>query len=98
MIDQSIMNYYQTLHTLELDQNPLHCDCRLGENIQNLFRTKIKITGQCQSPPERRNLQLIDVSNEQLPCSLITLPQCTYLIKTEQELTTTLKTTTVRNM
>jgi hypothetical protein len=97
-----MIHYYQTLQTLELDQNPLHCDCRFGENIQNLFRMKNKMTGQCQSPPERRNIQLIDLSNEQLPCSLITLPQCTYLIKTEQESTTTtmktLKTTTVENM
>ncbi len=103
-IDQSIFSYYQTLHTLELDQNPLHCDCRLGENIQNLFRIKNKINGQCQSPPERRNINLMDLSNEQLPCSLMTLPQCTYLIKTEQETTTAtttttiLKTTTVVNM
>ena len=87
--DQSMINYYHTLQTLELDQNPLHCDCRLGENIQNFFPKKIKINGQCQSPPERRNVNLIDLPNEQLPCSLITLPQCIYLIKTEQETTTT---------
>jgi hypothetical protein len=96
------MNYYQNLHTLELDQNPLHCDCGLGENIPNLFRTKMKITGQCQSPPERRNTYLIDLSEEQLACSLVTLPQCTYLIKTEQEPTTmitkTFTTTTTMNM
>jgi len=83
------LNFYRILHTLELEQNPIHCDCRLGKNIRNLFRLKNKINGQCQSPPEQKNINLIDLSNEQLPCSLITLAQCTYLIKTELETTTT---------
>lgn len=86
------MNYYQTLHTIEFDQNPLHCDCLLGQNIRDLFRSKNKITGHCQSPSERQNINLIDLSNEQLSCSTMTLPQCTYLTKTEQE--TTIETTT----
>jgi hypothetical protein len=93
-IDQSILNYYQSLQILELDQNSLHCDCQLGENLLNLFRSKTKITGQCQSPPERRNVNLMDLSNERLPCSSNTLPQCTYLTKTEPKTTTTTTTTT----
>jgi hypothetical protein len=97
-IDQSILNFYRILHTLELEQNPIHCDCRLGENIRNLFRLKNQINGQCQSPPERKNINLIDLSNEQLPCSLMTLPQCTYLIKTEPETTTKTTTTTTLEM
>jgi len=93
-IDQSIFNYYQTLQTLEVDQNPLHCDCLLGHHSRDLFRSKNKITGQCQSPPERRNINLIDLSNELLSCSTMTLPQCAYLTKTVQERTTKTTTTT----
>ncbi|CAF4347712.1 unnamed protein product, partial [Adineta steineri] len=93
-IDQSILNYYQTLHTIEFDQNPLHCDCHLGENVRNLFHSKTKITGQCQSPPERRNNNLMDLSNEQLTCSSKTLPECAYLIESEHETTTPPTTTT----
>ena len=94
------MDYYRNLHTFELEQNPLHCDCRLGENMQNYLRTKTKVNGQCQSPPERRNVELIDLSNERLPCSFVTLPQCTHLIKTEYETisTTTVQTTATINL
>lgn len=95
-IDRITMEYYRNLHTFELEQNPLHCDCRLGENIVKYFRTKTKFNGQCQSPPERRNFELIELSNERLPCSFVTLPQCTHLIKTELETTTTTSTSTMQ--
>ncbi|CAF0868055.1 unnamed protein product [Rotaria sordida] len=75
-IDQHLINFYQNLHTLELDQNPLHCDCRLKRDFK-----QIKITGQCQSPPERRNINLNELPNEQFACSMMTTPQCSYLTK-----------------
>ncbi|CAF3357050.1 unnamed protein product [Rotaria sp. Silwood1] len=96
-IDSSIINYYQTLHTLELDRNPLDCDCQLNKNIQHLFRLKMKITGQCQSPIEHRNRNLIDLSDEQLSCHLINLPQNKFLTKIEQKIATlTTNTTTIK--
>jgi hypothetical protein len=92
-IDQYSVDFYQNLHTLELDQNPLHCDCRMGRNFK-----QIKITGQCESPPERRNVNLNELPNEQFTCSLMTTPQCLYLtktvIETEKDTTTTTTTTT----
>ncbi|CAF0918568.1 unnamed protein product [Adineta ricciae] len=96
IIDQAILNYYQTLQTLELDQNPLHCDCHLGQSTHDLFRTKLKVTGQCQSPPDRQHINLVDLPNEQLPCSYMTLPQCATMIKSSPETTssTTVKITT----
>ncbi|CAF1412107.1 unnamed protein product [Adineta ricciae] len=76
-IDTSALNFYRNLLTLELDQNPLHCDCRMERNFRQL-----KISGQCESPPERRNVNLNELPNEPFACSLITTPQCTYLTKT----------------
>ncbi|UJR25504.1 hypothetical protein I4U23_006850 [Adineta vaga] len=96
-IDQSIVNYYQLLQTLEFDQNPLHCDCHFGRNLQEIFRSKAKVTGQCQSPPERRNINLIDLPNEQLPCSSLTLSQCSSLIKTVLETTSEISKLTTDN-
>ena len=49
---------------------------------------QIKITGQCESPPERRNFNLNDLSNEQFTCSIMTTSQCTYLTKTIIDTTT----------
>ncbi|CAF2747112.1 unnamed protein product [Rotaria sp. Silwood2] len=95
-IDSLTINYYQTLHTLELDLNPLDCDCQLNKNIQDLFRLKIKITGQCHSPTEHRNINLIDLSDEQLSCHLINLSQNIVLTKIEQTTTLTTNTTTIR--
>lgn len=62
---------------------------------------QIKISGQCESPPERRNTHLNQLPNEQFPCSIITTSQCTYLTKTilDNEIdssTTTTTTTTVK--
>ena len=94
-IDHSTINYYQTLHTLELDQNPLECDCHLNKNIQNLLRSKTKITGQCQLPLERRNINLIDLSDEHLSCHSTTLLQSTHSTKTDQEATTKSETSVV---
>ncbi|CAF4029464.1 unnamed protein product [Rotaria sp. Silwood2] len=91
-IDQRFLNFYLNLHTLELDQNPLHCDCRMKRDFR-----QIKITGQCQSPPERRNININELPNEQLACSMITIPQCSYLTRTiidsEADATTTTATT-----
>jgi hypothetical protein len=90
------INFYQNLHTLELDQNPLHCDCRMERNFK-----QIKISGQCESPPERRNVNLNELPNEQFTCSIMTTPQCSYItktiIETETTTTTTVKTT-IMNM
>ena len=36
----------------------------------------------------------MDLTNQQLACSLNTLPQCIYLTKTEQQITTIQTTTT----
>ncbi|CAF3986857.1 unnamed protein product, partial [Rotaria sp. Silwood1] len=87
-IDQHILNYYQNLQTLELDQNPLHCDCRMKRDFK-----QIKVTGQCQSPSEQRNINLNELPNEQLACSMMTTPQCSYLTRTivdsETDTTTT---------
>ena len=92
-IDTSALNFYRNLLTLELDQNPLHCDCRMERNFRQL-----KISGQCESPPERRNVNLNELPNEPFACSLITTPQCAYLTKTimnddERKPTTTATTT-----
>jgi len=93
-IEQSSLNYYLNLLTLELDQNPLHCDCQMDRNFK-----QIKISGQCESPPERRNIDLNQLPNEQLACSIMTTSQCTYLTKTivddekDSTTTTTVKTT-----
>ncbi|CAF3587244.1 unnamed protein product [Rotaria sordida] len=96
-IDSLTINYYQILHTLELDQNPLDCNCQLYKNIQDLFRLKIKITGQCQTSSEHGNINLIDLSDELLSCHLINLSQNKFLTKIEQKLTTlTTNTTTLK--
>ncbi|CAF1009906.1 unnamed protein product, partial [Rotaria sordida] len=96
-IDSLTINYYQILHTLELDQNPLDCNCQLNKNIQDLFRLKIKITGQCQTSSEHGNINLIDLSDELLSCHLINLSQNKFLTKIEQKLTTlTTNTTTLK--
>ncbi|CAF1036442.1 unnamed protein product [Rotaria sp. Silwood1] len=89
-IDQHILNYYQNLQTLELDQNPLHCDCRMKRDFK-----QIKVTGQCQSPSEQRNINLNELPNEQLACSMMTTPQCSYLTRTivDSETDTTITTT-----
>ncbi len=92
-IESSALNFYPNLLTLELDQNPLHCDCRMERNFK-----QIKITGQCESPPERKNIDLNELPNEQFTCSIMTTSQCTYLTKTlmaneKDSSTTTLKTT-----
>ncbi len=96
-IEQSSLNFYPNLHTLELDQNPLHCDCRMGRNFK-----QIKITGQCESPPERRNINLNELPTQQFTCSIMTTSQCTYLTKTivdsEKDTTTTTVKTTLMNM
>jgi hypothetical protein len=73
----------------------------MGRNFK-----QIKITGQCESPPERRNVNLNELPNEQFACSIMTTSQCTYLTKTimnnEKEIatttTTTVKTTTRMNI
>ncbi len=61
---------------------------------------EIKVSGQCESPPERRNIDLNQLPNEQLSCSIMTTSQCTYLTKTitddEKDSTTTTSTTTVK--
>jgi len=59
---------------------------------------QIKITGQCESPPERKNIDLNELPNEQFTCSIMTTSQCTYLTKTlmaneKDSSTTTVKTT-----
>ncbi|CAF0899408.1 unnamed protein product [Rotaria sordida] len=96
-IDSLTINYYQILHTLELDQNPLDCNCQLNKNIQDLFRLKIKITGQCQTSSEHGNINLIDLSDELLSCHLINLSQNKFLTKIEQKTTTlTTNTTTLK--
>lgn len=93
-IDENLLRAFQTLTTLELDQNPLHCDCRLGPKDQSRWSPRVKLTGQCHSPPERRNLNLINLPVETLACSSDTLPQCAYLAKIEPETTTIASTTT----
>ncbi len=94
-IDQYSLNFYENLLTLELDQNPLHCDCRMAREFK-----QIKITGQCESPPERRNVNLNQLPNETFTCSIMTTSQCTYLTRTtmdsEKDITTTTTTTTVK--
>jgi len=60
---------------------------------------QIKISGQCESPPEHRNIDLNQLPNEQLPCSIMTTSQCTYLTKTntdDEKDSTTTTTTTVK--
>lgn len=76
-IEQSVVNFYPNLLTLEVDQNPLHCDCRMGRDFR-----QVKVTGQCESPPERRNVNLNELPNEQFTCSMMTTAQCNYLTKT----------------
>ena len=93
-IDQQALSFYRSLVTLELDQNPLHCDCRMARNFQ-----QVKITGQCESPPERRTVSLNELPHEQFACSMLTMPQCTHLTKTvaqykEDDTTTIAPTTT----
>ncbi|CAF3713529.1 unnamed protein product [Rotaria socialis] len=92
-IDQYFLNFYQNLQTLELDQNPLHCDCRMKKDFKQM-----KVTGQCQSPPERQNVNLNELPNEQFTCSMLTTPQCSYLTKAtldnEKDITTKIITTT----
>jgi len=102
-IESVALNYYIHLQTLELEQNPLHCDCRM----ERKFR-EIKITGQCESPPERRNVLLSQLPNESFACSIMTTSQCSYITKTIVEkqtepttittTTTTTTTTTVKNI
>lgn len=92
-MEQSGLNFYPNLLTLELDQNPLHCDCRLGRDFR-----QVKVTGQCESPPERRNVHLHELPNEQFTCSMMTTSQCNYLTKTvmnyNKESTTRIPSTT----
>lgn len=76
-LDQYTLSFYQNLQTLELDQNPIHCDCRMKRDFK-----QIKVSGQCQSPPERRNMNLNELPDGQLACSIITTPQCSYLTRT----------------
>ncbi|UJR23394.1 hypothetical protein I4U23_026402 [Adineta vaga] len=76
-IEMNSLNFYSNLLTLELDQNPLHCDCRMERNFKQM-----KITGQCESPPERRNVNLNELPNEQFSCSILTTSQCNYLTRT----------------
>ena len=57
---------------------------------------QIKISGQCESPPERRNVNLNELPNEQFTCSIMTTPQCSYITKTIVETETTTTTTTVK--
>lgn len=96
-IDQYSLIFYPNLQTLELDQNPLHCDCRMKRNFK-----QIKVTGQCQSPPERKNVNLNELPNEQFTCSMITTPQCSYITKmmpdTEKDLITTTSITTLKTV
>jgi hypothetical protein len=64
---------------------------------------QIKITGQCESPPERKNIDLNELSNEQFACSIMTTSQCSYLTKTitdnqkDSSTTTTTKKIVERN-
>ncbi|CAF4003224.1 unnamed protein product [Adineta steineri] len=94
-IEKHSLNFYHNLLTLELDQNPLHCDCRMERNFK-----QIKLTGQCESPPERRNVNLNELPNEQFTCSMMTTSQCNYLTKTiidsEKDTTTATTTTTTK--
>ena len=70
-IEKSTINYYSVLHKIELDQNPLNCNCHIDQNIYDLIRSNITITGQCQSPIERRNINLIDLIHQQSSCDFI---------------------------
>ena len=94
-IEKSTFRFFGNLFNLELDQNPLHCDCRMNKNFHS-----VKVSGQCESPPERRNVNLNELPDEPFPCSILTMGQCHYLAKTiseyqEENLTTsTVKTTT----
>jgi hypothetical protein len=93
-IDSNVLRIYSALQTLEIDQNPLHCDCHLNSLSSSVNRTQIKITGLCQSPMSRRNTNVIDVLDAYLSCHADTLPQCTYLVKTEHEESSSSSTTT----
>ncbi|CAF1335870.1 unnamed protein product, partial [Didymodactylos carnosus] len=82
-LDYSTLKYYTQLTSIELDQNPLHCNC-LMKNIGKWFKIANKLkesTGKCESPPSKRNVNLIDLNNKDLICSLPeqTTPQCQYL-------------------
>lgn len=92
-IDFNGLQSYRALNRLELDQNPLHCDCRLNLASETILRSKIQITGQCQTPIERRNFNVIDLPYEQLPCSSQTSTQCLYLTKIEPQTTSTMQMT-----
>ncbi|CAF4248161.1 unnamed protein product [Rotaria socialis] len=76
---------YNALLTFEIDKNPLDCDCHLYKIIQDLIRSKTKLTGQCQTPSNHRNISLIDLSDEQLSCHINTLSQNAFLMKIEPE-------------
>jgi len=39
-IDETILNSYDKLQTIELNQNPLHCDCRLDSIVKKLIESK----------------------------------------------------------
>jgi len=93
-IDETILNSYDKLQTIELNQNPLHCDCRLDGIVKKLIESKKTLNGLCQSPIEQRNKPLNSLIHGNLSCSLLTLPQCTYLIKTKKDISTTTVTTT----
>ncbi|CAF3423817.1 unnamed protein product [Rotaria socialis] len=84
-IDKLTINSYQALLTFEIDKNPLDCDCHLYKIIQDLIRSKTKLTGQCQTPSNHRNISLIDLSDEQLSCHINTLSQNAFLMKIEPE-------------
>lgn len=97
-MDSLLMKFYQLLHTIELDQNPLECDCQLDKTVQELQRSKIKITGQCQSLSEHRNINLIDLSNEQLPCHSMASSNNQISANIDLEVTTMPIPTTVVNV
>lgn len=93
-IDEKIFKFYPNLNTIELDQNPLHCDCRFDRFRRLLSQTTKKITGQCQTPIEFQNRPFVDLPVESLRCSSETHRQCRFLSPIPTETSTIASTTT----
>ena len=67
-LPRNILNY-EDLHSLDLSGNPLDCDCRLQfiSPLLSLPRP-VKVSGVCAEPERLQNVQLRELSEEDLKC------------------------------
>lgn len=79
LIKKSVFEKTDVFRTLNLENNPISCDCHLYEVFKNLkaLRPSVSVTGQCFAPESvRKDLIMNVVGPNKLNCSVCTYSPC----------------------